>query len=83
MTRLPDGVDVDGVDGLKAYVLGPRVDDFAGALTEYLFSWALGRDTSFADAAELNAIREEAKSQGYRMRALIRAIVTGPSFLER
>lgn len=83
LTRLPDGVEVDGVDGLKAYVLGPRVDDFAGALTEYLFSWALGRDTSFADAAELNAIREEAKSQGYRMRALIRAIVTGPSFLER
>jgi hypothetical protein len=82
-TVLPDGTPIDGVDALKRYILERRGDDFAAALIEHLFAYALGRDTSFADEAELAGILEQVRIGGYRMRTLIRAIVSSPSFTSR
>jgi hypothetical protein len=79
-TTLMDGTNIDGVDGMKAYILEQQPDKYAAALIEYLFAYALGRDVSFADEAELAAILEQVQSGDYRMRAVIRAIVSSPSF---
>ena len=79
-TTLMDGTNIDGVDGMKAYILEQQPDKYAAALIEYLFAYALGRDVSFADEAELAAILEQVQSGDYRMRAVIRAIASSPSF---
>jgi len=82
-TILPDGTEVDGAAGLKSYLLGPRSEDFAASLVKHLFAYALGRDVGYADEAELAAIREEVRSRGDTLRAVVQAIVSSPAFSER
>ena len=78
---LPDGTTVVGGDGLRAYLQGPARDAFAGSVIEHLFAYALGRDTGFADEAELLEILEKVRSEEYSIRAVIHAIASSPSFL--
>lgn len=77
---LPDGTRVDGVDGLKRHILEDVPEKFVRALAEHLFAYALGRDVHFADEEELEQIVERVRSEGYRFRSLITAVVESPSF---
>jgi hypothetical protein len=80
-STLPDGTDVDGVDALKAWLRGARHDTVARALIEHLFGYALGRDVGFGDEAELSDILAAVRADGYRMRSVVRHIVTSSSFV--
>ena len=82
-TTLPDGTELEGVAALKAWILSERQDAVARAFTESLFAWALGRDVNYADEEELSAAVEAARADGFRIRSVVRAIVSGPSFLGR
>lgn len=77
---LPDGVTVDGVDELKAYIQNRVPEAFAQSLIEHLYAYALGRDVHFADEEELQGILEAVESEGYSMRSVIQGIVASPSF---
>ncbi|MEM6567263.1 MAG: DUF1592 domain-containing protein [Planctomycetota bacterium] len=77
---LPDGTEVDGVRDLKAYLAGPARGEFVGSVVEHLFAYANGRDVSFADEAEIEAIARRIESNGGTARAAIKAVVTSPSF---
>ena len=77
---LPDGTEVDGAVGLKAYLEGPARERFVASVVEHLFAYALGRDVVFSDDEELEAIARQAEAEGGTGRALLRAIVTSPSF---
>ncbi|MDB4736385.1 DUF1585 domain-containing protein, partial [Planctomycetota bacterium] len=65
---------------LKAYLAGPARERFMGSVVEHLFAYALGRDLVFSDDQELEAIARETEARGGTGRALLRAIVTSPSF---
>ncbi|MEM7310722.1 MAG: DUF1592 domain-containing protein [Planctomycetota bacterium] len=80
LSTLPDGAEVDGVSGLKAYILEQQPDAFTGALIEHLYAFALGRDVHFADEEELSRILLRVKSDDYRMRSVIKGIVSSSSF---
>ncbi|HEX5054575.1 MAG TPA: DUF1588 domain-containing protein, partial [Planctomycetota bacterium] len=82
-SRLPSGAVVDGVEGLQAWLLEHKRDAFARALIGQLFAYALGRDLHFADEAELDTMLWQVKLAGYRLRSVIRSIVTSPSFTQR
>lgn len=82
-TTLPDGTALDGVASLKKWILEERHDAFARAFTEYLFAWALGRDTNFADEAELARLLEAVRGEGFGIRSVVRAIVSSDSFQGR
>ena len=77
---LPDGTEIDGAPELKAYLAGPARERFMGSVVEHLFAYALGRDLVFSDDQELEAIARETEARGGTGRALLRAIVTSPSF---
>ena len=77
-STLPDGTEIDGVDELKAWLLGEKKDAFAASLIKHLFAYALGRDVHFADDQELADILAVVQAGGYRMRSVIRAIATRP-----
>lgn len=77
---LPDGTEVDGIAGIKSYLLEKQQDKVAAALVEHLFAYALGRDIHFSDEAELNAILDQVRLEDYRIRAVIHEIVASPSF---
>ncbi|MCB9881240.1 MAG: DUF1592 domain-containing protein [Planctomycetes bacterium] len=82
-TTMPDGTAIDGVDELKAYLLGPRRDDFVAAVIEHLFAYALGRVVGFADEEELAALQESVARDGFTMRSLVRHVIRSRSFQTR
>ncbi|AWB68985.1 hypothetical protein C2869_09580 [Saccharobesus litoralis] len=80
LSVLPDGAEVAGLQEIKAYLLNEQADKVMLSLTKHLFAYALGKDVSFHDDAELAAILAAAKDENYRMQSLLLAIVTSPSF---
>lgn len=79
-TILPDGTPVDGVVELKAYLLQEQKNEFAKSLIEHLLAYALGRDLSFADKADVEEILHYVKKNQYSMRSVLLGIVLSPSF---
>lgn len=80
--ELPDGTIIDGPAGLKTYLLS-RKDDFVRGLAEKLMVYAAGRGLTSADKADVDRVVARTKAQGYRFRALIRAVVETEMFLTR
>ncbi|MCK5943349.1 MAG: DUF1592 domain-containing protein [Planctomycetes bacterium] len=82
-STLPDGVEVDGLPGIQAYLLDHAEDAFARSLIEHLFAYALGREVGFADEEEIDRLLWQVQLAGYRARSVVRSIVTSPSFLSK
>jgi uncharacterized membrane protein/mono/diheme cytochrome c family protein len=82
-TKLPDGTEVEGVEGIKQYILESRPDSFTEALVEHMFAYALGRNVTFADEAEIEAIVAAVREEDYRFRSVVRQIVNSESFLKQ
>ena len=72
--------ELNGVDGLKRYLLANRQDQFARALTHKLLTYALGRPLSFADRGEVDRITAELRHKGDGLRTLIKLIVANDLF---
>ncbi len=82
-SELPDGTEVEGIEGIKNYILDLKKDNFTKSLVKNLFTYALGRDVNFADEKEINNIVEEVKDDDYRFRTIIEQIVLSPSFYKK
>ena len=76
---LPDGSAFTGVDGLqKALISRPEV--FAGAMTEKLMTYSLGRGVTYADAPAIRKIVRESRVGGYHFSSLVLGIVNSTPF---
>jgi hypothetical protein len=79
---MPNGVNVKGLPGLRAMVLGQRAQ-FAGTVTERLMAYGLGRTIEHSDRPTIRAIVRDAAASEYRWSSLILGIVKSPAFLMR
>jgi hypothetical protein len=79
---LPDGSRFTDVDGLERALLA-RPDIFAGAFTEKLLTYALGRGVDWYDAPAVRTIVREARHQDFRTSSLILGIVKSTPFQMR
>ena len=79
-STLPDGTTIDGVAEIKAYILNTKHREFATSLVEHLFAYAIGRDVTFADEAEIAGIVDRAEKRGNGLRTVVEEIVLSPSF---
>ncbi|MCC6785095.1 MAG: DUF1592 domain-containing protein [Planctomycetes bacterium] len=77
----PDGEDCDGLAGLRAYLLGPRRDEFVRQFARKLLGYALGRGLRLGDEVLLDALVEQMSATGHRIDRAIETIVTSPQFL--
>ncbi|MGB0599480.1 MAG: DUF1592 domain-containing protein [Rubripirellula sp.] len=66
---------LDGVDGLKRFLLTNRQDQFTRAMVVKLTGYALGRPLRFADRAEIDLITANLRQQGGGLVTLIKLIV--------
>ncbi len=82
-SKLPDGTNIEGIEGIKDYILKLKKDDFTKSLVENLFAYAIGRDIGFADTEEINNIVKEVIDDDYRFRTVIEQIVLSPSFYKK
>ncbi|MFC3123233.1 DUF1592 domain-containing protein [Agaribacter flavus] len=80
-STLPDGTVVDGVSDIKAYLLSKQPDQVALSFIKHLFSYALGKDVSFHDEDEIQAILNKVKQDEYGMKSAFKHVINSPSFL--
>jgi hypothetical protein len=79
---LPDGTKLGGPADLKQVVLS-RKDEFTRTFAEKMLTFALGRGVEPYDECTLNDLVRAAKSNQYRVRSVVEAIVTSDAFTRR
>lgn len=77
---LPNGTEITGPADLKKVL---KTDKFVRALAEKLMIYGLGRGLERHDKRAVERVVGKAKAGGYRISALITAIVTSDPFLKR
>ena len=77
--KLPSGEAFEDVRGLRT-VLVARKDQFIHCLTEKLLTYAMGRELSFSDRPQVEAIIKELGRRGGGLQDLVEIIVTSETF---
>lgn len=75
-----NGQELDGMAGLKTFLLEKRQDQFVRALVHKLTGFAIGRPLSFEDRAAVEAITAEVRKGGDRLATMVSLIVTSDLF---
>ena len=79
----PDGESIDGLAGLKQYIVKHRREDFVRNLTERMLAFALGRPIDYRDEAAVRRILEQVKDNEFSARSLLRGISLSKPFRHR
>ncbi len=77
--KLPDGTVVDGLAGLRTYLIDKRSDDFLRQFCRKLLGYSLGRSVQLSDKPVMD---EMIKTGGQEISALVSLIVRSPQFRE-
>ncbi|MCA9196674.1 MAG: DUF1592 domain-containing protein [Planctomycetales bacterium] len=72
--------ELDGMDGLKRYLLESRQDQFVEAMVHKLATFALGRSLRFEDRSAIEAITSDVRQQGDGLKTMIQSIVHSELF---
>ncbi len=72
---------LDGMGGLKHFLLENRQDQFVSAMVHKVSSYALGRPLKFTDRADLESITAKVRKQGDGLGTLMMAIASSDLFL--
>ena len=71
---------LEGMDGLKRFLLENRQDQFIRALVYKLLTFALGRPLSFGDRAAIDEITADVRKHGDGLATMVRTIATSELF---
>ena len=74
---------LDGMDGLKRFLLLHRQDQLVRALVRKLTTFALGRPLTFGDLAAIDDITASVRRRGDGLATMVREIVTSDLFAAR
>jgi hypothetical protein len=75
-----NGQKLEGVDGLKRFLLINRQDQFLGAMVHKLVTFALGRPLSFEDRAAIDAVTAKTREGGDGLATMIQCIASSALF---
>jgi hypothetical protein len=71
---------LDGMDGLKRFLLEHRQDQFARAMVHKLTTYALGRPLTFGDRSSVDQITADLRKKGDGLATMLTLIVTSDLF---
>ncbi|NQZ58325.1 MAG: DUF1592 domain-containing protein [Lentisphaeraceae bacterium] len=71
---------LDGMTGLKHYLLSDRQDQFTRALVHKMTAYALGRPLTFSDRAGIDKITKKLRKKGDRLGHLVSLIISSELF---
>jgi hypothetical protein len=75
-----NGQRLEGIDGMKRFLLLNRQDQFVRAVAYKLATFALGRPLSFGDRTALDEITANVREQGDGLATLVKSIATSTLF---
>jgi hypothetical protein len=81
-TTVFTGATIEGIGGLRDYLLTDRRDDVLRQFCRKLLGYALGRETQLSDNALLETMRQALEERAFRFNAAVEAIVTSAQFRE-
>lgn len=81
-TKLVDGKTIEGLDGLRDYLMNDRRADIVRQFCRKLLGYALGREVQLSDEPLLNEMQERLEANEYRFHVAVEAIVTSRQFRE-
>jgi len=79
-SRLFNNEPLDGMDGLKRFLLTNRQDQFVRAVTHKIMVYALGRPLTFTDRAGVEEIAAKVRREGDGLATLVKQVVTSELF---
>jgi mono/diheme cytochrome c family protein len=82
-SKLPDKTDVADFAAMQKYLAEDRIDQVAFSVLKHLATYATGRDLTYRELEFLRQDGLRLKPDGYRMRDMIRYVVTSKMFLEK
>ncbi|HBN76975.1 MAG TPA: hypothetical protein DD473_14395 [Planctomycetaceae bacterium] len=82
LAKLPGGGELNGIDGLRSYLLEQRREDFLRQFCRKLLGYALGRSVQLSDKPLLDDMLVQLNSHEYRVSTAIELIVLSPQFRE-
>ncbi|MCB1124044.1 MAG: DUF1592 domain-containing protein, partial [Verrucomicrobiae bacterium] len=82
-SRLFNNQKLEGIDGLKRFLLENRQDQFCRSMVYKLTTYALGRPLTFADRSSIDEVTVDLRNSGDRLGDLISLIVTSDLFLTK
>ena len=74
------GDHIDGIEGLRNYLLTDRRDEFLRQFCRKLLGFALGRELILSDEPLLDTMLEELSKADYRFSVAVETIVLSPQF---
>ena len=80
--ELPDGTRLDGLDGLRAYLLRARREAFLRQFCRKLLGYALGRSVQLSDRPLIDGLVDRLLAGEGRVGTVIDGIVRSPQFRE-
>lgn len=80
VTRLADGQQIQGMNGLRRYLLVDRRDDVIRQFCRKLLGFALGRAIQLSDEPLLDTMMVRLKSNEYRFHTAVEDVVLSPQF---
>ncbi|MDA1049032.1 MAG: DUF1592 domain-containing protein [Planctomycetota bacterium] len=75
-----NGQELDGMDGLKRFLLENRQDQFARAMVHKMTTYAIGRPLTFGDRSSVDQITADLRNQGDGLATMVTLIVTSDMF---
>ncbi len=79
-STLPNGDPIEGLDGLRDYLLHVRRDDFVRQFCRKLLGFALGREIQLSDEILLSEMQQQLKANDYRFSIAVKTIVHSQQF---
>ncbi len=80
-SELFNGQAIDGIDGLKQFLLSNRQDQLVHSVVEKLLAFGLGRSVTFADQSEIEEIVRHVRQHDDGFQQVILSIVQSDLFL--
>ena len=82
-STLPDGAQVNDMNGLKAYLATERIDQVAFSFMKHLACYAIGRSLTYNEFQSLREQGKTLRSNDYRMHDMIRFVIKSDMFLKK
>lgn len=80
LAKLVGGREIDGLAGLRDYLLNTRRDDFVRQFCKKLLGYSLGRGLQLSDEPLVEEMQANLKANGYRFNVAVETIVQSPQF---
>lgn len=80
---LPDGTHVTGLDGLRNYLIDERIDQVAFSFMKHIAGYAIGRTLNYNEIEFLRTEGVKLRDSDYRVRDMVRFVVTSELFLTK